>query len=273
MVCKLLFERLLSHLLGGKIFVLNIFSLRLRIGIMKTIIIIPARMHSTRLPCKPLADIAGVPMVVRVWQRALEAGIGDVLVATDHEDIARVIKEVGGQVAMTDPELPSGTDRVWQALNCLPDNADYNTIVNVQGDLAILPSYLIAQSVEPLKEGFDIGTLAVRIEEEDTKPSSVKIAWASTDNENIHRALYFSRSSIPNDADYWLHHIGIYAFKRGALKRFVELPEAQLEKWEKLEQLRALVNGMSIGVRLTDRMPASVDTPADLEMVRALISN
>lgn len=232
---------------------------------MSTIIIIPARLASTRLPNKPLADIAGKPMILHVYEQAMNANIGEVLVACDHEDIAKAIESAGGKSVLTDPALPSGSDRVWAAYKNL--GLDFETIVNLQGDLPVFNNQILLKACKSLKY-FDIGTLAVHDTNTDD-PNIVKIAAANTQDPEVLRALYFSRSVIPHGAKTIMHHIGIYAYKREALEKFVSLKPSPLEIQERLEQLRALEAGFSMGVVLTDSIPISVDTPEDLEIVRS----
>ncbi|MBU6140259.1 MAG: 3-deoxy-manno-octulosonate cytidylyltransferase [Proteobacteria bacterium] len=229
----------------------------------KILIIIPARLASTRLPNKPLADILGKTMIQRVYEQAVAADLGDVLIACDGEEIAEVAKKFGAKFVITDPNLPSGTDRVyaaWQALN-----KDFEVIVNLQGDLPnIDPSVIRAAAEAALNRDCDFATVASKITNPDeiTNPNVVKIARAENG-----RALYFSRSAIPHGEGNFLHHIGIYAYKKSALQKFVKLAPSALEKRESLEQLRALENDMKIIVEIVDAHPLSVDTPEDLVAV------
>lgn len=243
----------------------------------QTIVMIPARLASTRLPYKPLADIAGRPMIVHVWQRAMEAGIGPVVVACAEPEIARVIEEAGGRAVLTDPELPSGTDRIHQALERLDPEGRFETVVNLQGDLPVLDPSVLERVVEPLEAlGADIGTLAAATMEEDERssPNVVKAVISLPDPKaRLARALYFTRAPSPWGSGPVWHHIGIYAFRRTALRRFCGLLPSPLEQREKLEQLRALENGMSIGVSLVDTVPFGVDTAADLERARLILGH
>ncbi|HEY4942683.1 MAG TPA: 3-deoxy-manno-octulosonate cytidylyltransferase [Rhizomicrobium sp.] len=237
---------------------------------MKPIVLIPARMASTRLPGKPLADIAGVAMIVRVWQQAVAAGIGPVLVAAAEPEIVAAIAAAGGQALLTDADLPSGSDRIFQALQKADPQGAYDTVVNLQGDLPALdPAYI--RIVAETLAGADIATLAAEIDDvaDYDNPSVVKpvVAWQGARG----RALYFTRTRAPSGDGPLFHHIGIYAFTRDALARFVALPPSPLEKREKLEQLRALEAGMRIAVARVDSVPLSVDTPADLEKARKLL--
>jgi 3-deoxy-manno-octulosonate cytidylyltransferase (CMP-KDO synthetase) len=237
---------------------------------MNPIVVIPARMASTRLPGKPLAEIAGVPMIVRVWRQAVAAGVGPVVVAAAEREIADAIEAAGGRAVMTTPELPSGSDRVFEALGKV--GGEHDVVVNLQGDLPALEPADIRAVVDALG-GADIATLAARIDDpaDFDNPSVVKpvVAWDA--GGRLGRALYFTRARAPSGEGALYHHIGIYAFRHAALARFVALPPSALEKREKLEQLRALEAGMSIAVARVDAVPLSVDTPADLEKARKLL--
>ncbi|MDK9721303.1 MAG: 3-deoxy-manno-octulosonate cytidylyltransferase [Rhodospirillales bacterium] len=240
------------------------------------IILIPARLKATRLPNKPLADIHGLPMIVHVWKRAMEAGIGPVLVAAAEPEIAEAVNKAGGQAVLTDPDLPSGSDRIWAALNAVDPQGRHDVVVNLQGDLPAIDPQVIATSLLPLADGaVDIATLVaeIRTEEERHNPNVVKAALAFAPGARTARALYFSRVPVPHGQGPHWHHIGIYAYRRQALTRFVDLPVGLLEAREKLEQLRALENGMRIDAALVDTVPDGVDTPADLERARALLAN
>lgn len=238
------------------------------------IVVIPARMASTRLPGKPLADICGAPMIVQVWRRATEAEIGRVVVAAAEAEIADAVRAAGGEAVLTDPDLPSGSDRVWQALCELDPEGRHSIVINVQGDLPTLDPALIRTAYEALiRPGADISTLAaeIAVEEERTNENVVK-AVAAFEGARLARALYFTRATAPWGPGPLYHHIGLYAYRREALARFVALPPSPLERREKLEQLRALEAGMSIEVALVDTVPLGVDTPADLEKARAALS-
>lgn len=235
---------------------------------MTPIILIPARMNSTRLPGKPLADIAGKPMIVHVLERARAANAGEVAVACDGAEIAEAVEKAGGKSVLTDPAAPSGSDRIWQALQSLDAEAKFDAIVNVQGDMPLLDPHLVMHALAALEESdFDIVTLAAVITDEAEKndPAVVKAVIAQDG-----RALYFTRTAAPYGDGPLYHHIGIYAYRRAALERFVKLPPSPLEQREKLEQLRALEAGMRIGVRVVDTVPLGVDTPEGLEKARAL---
>ncbi|MBF0354581.1 MAG: 3-deoxy-manno-octulosonate cytidylyltransferase [Alphaproteobacteria bacterium] len=239
------------------------------------IILIPARLKATRLPNKPLADIHGLPMIVHVWKRAMEAGIGPVVVAAAEPQIADAVTKAGGQAVLTDPDLPSGSDRVWAALNIVDPKGRHDVVVNLQGDLPAIDPQVIAAVLTPLNDPeVDIATLVaeIRSAEECANPNVVKAALAFAPQASVARALYFSRVPIPWGEGLHWHHIGIYAYRRQALTRFVDLPVGLLEAREKLEQLRALENGMRIDAARVDTVPDGVDTPADLERARALLA-
>jgi 3-deoxy-manno-octulosonate cytidylyltransferase (CMP-KDO synthetase) len=235
---------------------------------------IPARMASTRLPGKPLADIAGLPMIVQVCARAAEAQVGPVVVAAAEREIAEAVERAGFRAVMTDPDLPSGSDRIHAALGAADPARGHATVINLQGDLPTLDPALIRAVLEPLADpAVEIATIAaaIREEHERTDPNVVKVAAALTPERPVARALYFSRATIPTGAGEHFHHIGIYAYRRAALERFVALPPGVLEKRERLEQLRALEAGMRIDVALVDTVPLGVDTPADLERARSML--
>lgn len=242
----------------------------------KTIIVIPSRLASRRLPDKPLALVQGEPMIVRVWQQALAANVGPVIVACCGPEIAEVIHAAGGQAIITDPDLPSGTDRVVAALQQFDPLHLYDIVVNLQGDLPLIDPADVRRTLTPLtNSAVDIGTLGARIVDpaEVTNPNVVKIAcgkWHAWGGEQVSRAIYFSRQAIPANAVEHYHHVGIYAYRRKALNRFVQLPPSYLEKTESLEQLRALEEGMRIEVTLIDEVPHTIDTAEDLERVTAL---
>lgn len=233
--------------------------------------VIPARMASTRLPGKPLAEIAGVAMIVQVWRRAVEAGLGDVIVATDSQQIVQTIEAAGGRAVMTRADHQSGSDRVFEAVERIDPGGRYEVIVNLQGDLPTLDPALVRRCAEALSaSGVDIATLAAQItvEEERTNPNVVKAIGTPVSGGEQLRALYFTRATAPYGEGPLYHHIGIYAYRRAALQRFVSLPPSPLELRERLEQLRALEAGMTIRVAIVDTVPLGVDTPADLERAR-----
>lgn len=243
------------------------------------IIIIPARLASTRLPNKPLADILGKPMIVRVMEQALKANMGPVVVACCGSEIARVVRAAGGIAIETDPDLPSGSDRIVAALRHYDPDGIYDTVINLQGDLPTIDPTLISISVVPLANpNVDIATLACKIldQSEVQNPNVVKIAtsqWHIQNGVNVSRGIYFSRLGIPANALDYYHHIGIYTYRRQVLERFVTLPPSYLEITEKLEQLRALEAGFRIEVALVNAMPQSVDTLEDLEQVCRMVTS
>jgi len=240
------------------------------------IVLIPARMKSTRLPGKPLADIGGAPMIVQVWRRAMEAELGPVCVAAAEPEIVEAVTKAGGTAVLTDPQHPTGSDRIFEALRKADPAGKHDAIVNLQGDLPTIDPAMIRRVVEPLEDAaVDIATLAVEItrEAERADPNVVKAVAAFGGGKTIARALYFSRATVPANQGPHYHHIGIYAYRRAALERFVALPPGLLEQREKLEQLRALEAGMRIDVALVDTLPLGVDTPAELERARAILAH
>lgn len=240
----------------------------------KAVVLIPARMASTRLPGKPLADIAGVPMIVQCWRRATEAEIGPVYVAADCEEIAQAVEKAGGKAIVTDPDHPSGSDRIFEALQKIDPHGEFDVVVNVQGDLPTIDPKSIQACFAPLSNpDVDIATLAAQIHHEDekTNPNVVKVVGGPI-GDNLLRALYFTRATAPYGEGPLYHHIGLYAYRRQALEKFVSMPEGVLEAREKLEQLRALEAGMRIDVAIVEDVPLGVDTPQDLEKARKALS-
>lgn len=241
----------------------------------RTLVVIPARMAASRLPGKPLADIGGVPMIVHVWRRAMEAGIGPVVVAAAEAEIAWAVEQAGGHAVLTRPDHPSGSDRVFEALEALDPEGLVETVVNLQGDLPTLDPALVRAAIAPLANpAVDLATLAVEIveERERTDPNVVKAILSVEGDSRIARALYFTRATAPSGEGPLYHHIGLYAWRRAALARFVTLPPAPLERRERLEQLRALEAGMRIDAAIVDTVPLGVDTPSDLDRARAILA-
>lgn len=231
-------------------------------------------MSASRLPGKPLADICGVPMIVHVMRRAAAAGLGRVVVATDSDEILRVVEAAGGEAVMTRADHPTGSDRIREAAGLVDPDGRFERIINVQGDLPTLDPGIVSAAAQLLDDpAVDIGTLAAVIvrPEEVSNPAVVK-AIGTPIGERRLRALYFSRATAPWGEGPLYHHIGLYAYRRAALERFVSLPPAPLEQRERLEQLRALENGMRIDVAVVDTVPLGVDTPTELERARALIA-
>jgi 3-deoxy-manno-octulosonate cytidylyltransferase (CMP-KDO synthetase) len=240
----------------------------------RALVLIPARMAATRLPGKPLLDIAGLPMIVHVLRRAEAAGIGRVAVATDTAEIAAAVTAHGGEAVMTRPDHPSGSDRIYEALCQLDPGGEAEIVINLQGDFPTIRPENIRDVLGPLADPeVDIATLAAEIhtEEENTAPSVVKAVGSPIGPRRL-RALYFTRATAPWGDGPRYHHIGLYAYRRAALERFVALPPSALERQEKLEQLRALEAGMRIDITIVDTVPRGVDTPADLETARHILA-
>ena len=239
------------------------------------IVIIPARMASTRLPGKPLADVHGRPMIAHVVDRATEAAIGPVVVAAAEAEIADAVTAAGGRAVLTRPDHPSGSDRIAEALARIDPDRRYRVVVNLQGDLPTIDPDAVRAALRPLTDAaVDIATLVTEIvdDAERDDPNVVKAVVALAPGAVVGRALYFSRAAVPAGDGPLLHHIGLYAYRRAALERFVVLPSGVLERRERLEQLRALEHGMRIDAARVDTVPLGVDTPADLERARALLA-
>jgi 3-deoxy-manno-octulosonate cytidylyltransferase (CMP-KDO synthetase) len=237
------------------------------------LVVIPARMQASRLPGKPLADIAGEPMIVHVWRRAVAAEAGRVVVATDAAEILDAIRKVGGEAVMTRADHASGSDRVFEAVGKVDPEGDQEIVVNLQGDLPTLEPHLVTACLNPLRRReVHIATIAAEIREvaERTNPNVVKVVGSPVEP-GILRALYFTRATAPHGDGPLYHHIGIYAYRRTALERFVGLKPSPLELRERLEQLRALEDNMRIDVGLVDTVPLGVDTPEDLERARRVL--
>jgi 3-deoxy-manno-octulosonate cytidylyltransferase (CMP-KDO synthetase) len=238
-----------------------------------TIILIPARMASTRLPGKPLAEIAGAPMIVQVLRRAQEAAIGEAVVATDSEAVAAAVEKAGGRAVMTSSDHPSGSDRIYEALEALDPEHRVKIVVNVQGDLPTIDPADIRAALVPLNDAqVDIATLAAEITDpaELTNPHVVKALGTPVASNRMH-ALNFTRADATGRGPHY-HHIGLYAYRRAALERFVTLPPSANEQRERLEQLRALDAGMRIDVMLVKSVPLGVDTPEDLQKARKVLT-
>jgi 3-deoxy-manno-octulosonate cytidylyltransferase (CMP-KDO synthetase) len=241
---------------------------------MSVLVVIPARLAATRLPGKPLADIGGAPMIVQVWRRAVEAAVGPVAVATDSPEIVAAVTAAGGTAVLTDPALPSGSDRVFAALPALDPDGGAEAVLNVQGDLPTIDPAILRAALALLDDpAVDVATLGavIRRAEERDDPNVVKLVGSEIAPRRL-RALYFTRATAPAGEGDLIHHIGLYAWRRTALARFVALPPSPLERRERLEQLRALEAGMRIDAALVDDVPLGVDTPEDLARARALIA-
>jgi len=240
----------------------------------RTAIVIPARLAATRLPRKPLLPIAGVPMIVQVWRRAAAAGLARTIVACAEPEIAEAVTAAGGEAVLTDADLPSGSDRVHAAMEAVDPTGAVEIVINLQGDLPTITARAILASLGPLADpGVDIATLVAEITDpaERDDPNVVKAALAPDPTTGIGRALYFSRQPVPSGAGPLYHHIGLYAFRRAALRRFVGLAQTELERRERLEQLRAMEAGMRLDAAVVDTIPFGVDTPADLAKARAIL--
>jgi 3-deoxy-manno-octulosonate cytidylyltransferase (CMP-KDO synthetase) len=238
------------------------------------LIVIPARLAATRLPGKPLADIAGEPMIVHVLRRALAADLGPVVVATDAPEIAAVVDKAGGRAVLTRADHASGSDRIFEALGKVDPQARVQIVVNLQGDLPSIEPATVAAALAPLADpAVDIATLAAAItrEVERTDPNVVKVVGTPLSPSRL-RALYFTRATAPSGDGPLYHHIGLYAYRRAALERFVGLSPSPLERRERLEQLRALEAGMRIDVEIVETVPLGVDTSEDLERARAMLT-
>ena len=241
----------------------------------RTLVVIPARMQASRLPGKPLVEIAGEPLIVHVWRRAMAAETGRVVVATDTEEIVAAVRKAGGEAVLTRADHASGSDRVFEAVNHVDPEGDFEIILNLQGDLPAMEPGIVRDCLAPLQDkGPQIATIAavITVAENRTDPNVVKVVGAPTQVPGRLRALYFTRATAPAGDGPLYHHFGMYAYRRSALERFVSLRPSTLEKREQLEQLRALEDGMRIDVTLVDSVPVEVNTPEDLERARRIIS-
>jgi len=238
---------------------------------MNPIILIPARMAATRLPDKPLADIGGLPMIVRVLRQAEAAAVGPVAVAAGDPEIVAAVRAAGGLAVLTDPGLPSGSDRIQAALEALDPRGEHDAVINLQGDMPFVPASIIADCARLLAQqpSCDVATVvaAEASPADRSNPDVVKAVLALEPGATSGRALYFTRSTLYGDAAIW-RHVGIYGYRREALARFIAAPPSPLERREKLEQLRGLEMGLSYWAAVADDAPTSVDNPADLEAAR-----
>jgi 3-deoxy-manno-octulosonate cytidylyltransferase (CMP-KDO synthetase) len=248
-----------------------------------TLVVIPARLASTRLPNKPLADIGGQPMIVHAWRRAVAAGVGRTVVATDSEEVAAAVRRAGGEAVMTRADHASGSDRVFEAVTEVDPKGEFGIVLNLQGDLPGMEASLVHLCLAPLTDtstsagtdgGPHIATIATEIVDATDRinPNSVKVVGTPTSVPRRLRALYFSRATVPWGEGPLYHHFGMYAYRRAALERFVALAPSPLEIREKLEQLRALEDGMRIDVTLVDTIPVEVNTPDDLDHARRILA-
>ena len=240
---------------------------------MKTVIIIPARMASKRFPDKPLVLINGIPMIQRVWEQAIKSNLGDTYVACSEKEVFDLITNLGGTAIMTDPKLPSGTDRVYAALEQITDYKSYQSIINLQGDMPLIDADDIIRVNEPILKGFDIGTLATNLskeEESNTNITKVKINWVKEKSLGIAKDFYKNSKGYIDDV---YHHVGIYSYKITALRKFVSMPPSSNELNYHLEQWRALDSGLSIGVSFVENVPISVDTKEDLIHLESIIKS
>ncbi len=239
------------------------------------IVLIPARLESTRLPGKPLADIHGLPMIIHVLNRAREADIGPVLIAAANTEIVNVVQDAGGEAVLTDPEHPTGSDRIFEALTLYDPDGKHDAVVNIQGDLPTIDPEIVRVAFAMLADpDVDIATLGAEIfdEAERTDPNVPRAITSIKETDSVGRALYFTRGAAPWGEGPHYHHIGLYAYRRAALERFVALPRGVLEQREQLEQLRALEAGMRIDIARVDTVPLGVDTPAELARAREILA-
>ena len=240
---------------------------------MKTAIIIPARMASQRFPNKPMAKINGIPMIERVWRQGINSNIGDVYVACCEDEVFDLIKSIGGKAIMTNPNLPSGTDRVFEAFSLLKNNDNYDSVINLQGDMPLIDSSNIQSVNLPLKNGYDIGTIATNLsndEEKNKNITKVSINWKESNL--VGDSIDFYKSSKRQLQNIY-QHVGIYSFTPAALKKFISLPPSKNEIERKLEQLRALDAGIKIGITYVENVPISVDTLEDLILIENILKN
>ena len=240
---------------------------------MKTAIIIPARMASQRFPNKPMAKINDIPMIERVWRQGINSNVGDVFVACSEDEVFNLIISKGGKAIMTDPNLPSGTDRVFAAFNLLDNKDDYESIINLQGDMPLIDYKNIQSANIPLNNGYDIGTIATDIsinELKDENITKVSVDWKEEGVDGNSMDFY---KSIKIESKNIYQHVGIYSFKPSALKKFISLPPSKNEIDRKLEQLRALDAGIKIGITYVENLPISVDTVEDLMIIEKILKN
>ena len=235
----------------------------------KKIIVIPARLAASRLPGKPLAKIDGKPMIQLVWERAIAADIAPVYVATDNRDIANVIMSLGGKAVMTRTDHPSGSDRIFEAVETIDPDKNISQVLNLQGDLPDLSPDIPHLLGVILDQGdTDLATLVTPAGQDEASRTQVVKAVVSWQNDTFGKAIYFSRAAVPTGTNALWHHVGVYGWRRDSLARFVRQPPSTLELAEKLEQLRALEMGMTITVGKIATAPGGIDTAEDLEAAR-----
>ena len=240
---------------------------------MKTAIIIPARMASQRFPKKPMAKINGTPMIERVWRQGINSKVGDVYVACSENEVFNLIISKGGKAIMTDPDLPSGTDRVFAAFNLLKNKNDYESIINLQGDMPLIDYKNIQSANIPLHHGYDIGTIATDISSNEIKNENITKVTVDWKEEGVVGNSLDFYKSIKTEVTNIYQHVGIYSFKPRALKKFISLPPSKNEIDKKLEQLRALDAGIKIGITYVENVPISVDTVEDLMLIENILNS
>lgn len=237
---------------------------------MKTIIMIPSRMASSRFPGKPMVKINGKPMIQRVWQQAINCNIGDVVVACSENEVFDLITNLGGKAILTNPNLPSGTDRIYSALTKMPEHKEFDFVINLQGDMPIIKPQQIKKVINPLKHKYSIGTLATNLKKDEVSNKNVTKVSVKWDKNNIGQAKEFFRYKDKVDENTF-HHVGIYSYTINSIKDFVKLPTSKNEKLLKLEQYRAMDAGIGIGVTLVNNIPPSIDTKEDLNLIETII--
>ena len=237
---------------------------------MKTIIMIPSRMASSRFPGKPMVKINGKPMIQRVWQQAINCNIGDVVVACSENEVFDLITNLGGKAILTNPNLPSGTDRIYSALTKMPEHKEFDFVINLQGDMPIIKPQQIKKVINPLKHKYSIGTLATNLKKDEVSNKNVTKVSVKWDKNNIGQAKEFFRYKDKVDENTF-HHVGIYSYTINSIKDFVKLPTSKNEKLLNLEQYRAMDAGIGIGVTLVNNIPPSIDTKEDLNLIETII--
>ena len=237
---------------------------------MKTIIMIPSRMASSRFPGKPMVKINGKPMIQRVWEQAINCNIGDVVVACSENEVFDLITNLGGKAILTNPNLPSGTDRIYSALTKMPEHKEFDFVINLQGDMPIIKPQQIKKVINPLKHKYSIGTLATNLKRDEVSNKNVTKVSVKWDKNNIGQAKEFFRYKDKVDENTF-HHVGIYSYTINSIKDFVKLPTSKNEKLLNLEQYRAMDAGIGIGVTLENNIPPSIDTKEDLNLIETII--